>query len=653
MRHLPRCLTLCVLISIVAPATFAQQRISALIISGANNHDWEWTTPSLESILSESGLFDVRVTYEPSVTLADAAELEGVEVFVLDYNGPDWGEEARANCLSAVRSGVGVSVIHAADNAFKGWTEYETLVGDLWRAGTGHGRFHSFDVTISRRDHPITDTLPTLLAHPDELYHKLWRAPGANSEVLAAAHSAKESGGTGAAEPMILVGSFGEGRMFRTPLGHVWRGAGDSHASHLDPQFRNLVVRGTEWAATGRVTDGLETPNQIGAAEAPGGWRLLFDGETLDGWRGWNKDGVPDQGWDVVNGCLRHTQGGGDLITTDTFTDFELAFEWKVARGVNSGVKYRVPARKGGPLGPEYQILDDPGTTESGNPLSAAAALYAMIPTGDRRLTHAGAFNQSRILCRGNHIEHWLNGTLVLTAEVGSEDWEARRARSKFSKDADFATAQPGHVLLQDHGGEVWYRSIRLRELDTPGTQEISLLSGEGLEGWRVVGVATYRREGDTIVGSVGDGLKGNAFLCTEQEFGDFVFDVDLKVEAVGNSGIQFRSHQKDNGVVFGYQAEIDCSKRAWSGGIYDESRRGWLDNLEDDPAAQAAFQLEGWNHYRIEAVGEHLRVWVNGVLTADLMDSGDSEGFIALQVHGGSSGTFRWRDPRVRILDR
>ena len=102
MRHLLHCLTLCVVTSIVAPATFAQERISALIVSGANNHDWEWTTPSLESILTESGLFDVRVTYEPSVTLADAAALEDVEVFVLDYNGPDWGEAARAGFLEAV-----------------------------------------------------------------------------------------------------------------------------------------------------------------------------------------------------------------------------------------------------------------------------------------------------------------------------------------------------------------------------------------------------------------------------------------------------------------------------------------------------------------------------------------------------------------------
>ena len=635
---------------LLLPPAAAQEKIDVLIVSGANNHDWEWTTPSLESMLVESGRFDVAITYEPAKDLARG--LAGYAAVVLDYNGPPWGEAAEAAFLEAVRGGLGVTVVHAANNAFPGWVEYETLVGHLWRGGTGHGRFHPFDVTVVQREHPITATLPDIVKHPDELYHRLVHMHGSEREVLATALSSKESGGTGEHEPMILVGTYGQGRVFHTPLGHVWKGVTPTRVSHADPQFRNLIVRGTEWVVTGRVTDGLEHPNHLTSDEARAGWRLLFDGETTRGWRGWKREEFPETGWEVVNGCLRrHARGGGDLVTSETFANFELAFEWKVAGGVNSGVKYRVIEGDGAaPIAPEYQILDDARSTEDDDPRHGSGALYDVLEPNGARLAHAGAFNHSRILCRGSHVEHWLNGVKILEAEVGDPHWTARKAASKFRNVADFAAQKAGRILLQDHGGEVWYRSIRIRNL-TPHGEEQSLLAGDSLGGWTPVGDAVWSREGDTIVGSVGDGLGRNSFLRTERTFGDFVFEVDVLVAKRGNSGIQFRSKQRGDGVVVGYQAEIDCGERAWSGGVYDESRRGWLDDLRDNPAGRRAFRLDDWNHYRIEAIGDHLRVWVNGVATADLRDGADAEGFLALQVHGGSTGTFRWRDPRVWVL--
>ncbi|MDG1050870.1 MAG: ThuA domain-containing protein, partial [Planctomycetota bacterium] len=194
-----------------------------LVVSGANNHDWEWTTPSLASILRASGRFEVSVTREPGKTLADQDALQALDAVVLDYNGPRWGEAAESAFLEAVRAGLGVVVIHAADNHGNGWPEYEKLVADLWRKGTGHGRFHPFDVDVIDRDHPVTRSLPTILQHPDELYHNLVNVHGVERRVLATALSSKESGGTGEAEPMILVRSYGQGRMFHTPLGHVWK----------------------------------------------------------------------------------------------------------------------------------------------------------------------------------------------------------------------------------------------------------------------------------------------------------------------------------------------------------------------------------------------------------------------------------------------
>ena len=633
--------------SLASPLEAQSEPIRALIVSGANNHDWRWTTPSLQRILEASGRFEVAVSYSPGEELARM--IPTADVLVLDYNGPRWGEEAERVFLDAVRNGTGVVVIHAANNAFPGWTEYEDMVGDLWRKGTGHGKFHTFAVTVSDRDHPLTETLPDLVLHPDELYHDLWRSPGANHVTLACAHSSTDSGGTGEDEPMILVGSYGAARIFHTPLGHVWEGVEESRASHEDPQFHTVVVQGTEWAATGKIRDGLEHPNHLTAQEASDGWQLLFDGHSTRGWRSWRGTEFPGDGWEVLNGCLRHTKGGGDIATVETYQDFELAFEWKTARGVNSGVKTRVPAGPGAPLGPEYQILDDPGTNEDNNPLSAAAALYAMFPVEGKRLEPTGTFNRSRIVWQGNRVEHWLNGVKVLEAEVGSERWEAAKARSKFKNVAEFATPKKGHIVLQDHGGEVWYRSIRIRELGNPEPE--SMLTGPGLAGWTPVGGAEWRREGMDIVGMVPDGgLPRNAFLRTDEEFGDFTFEVGVRFEVLGNSGIQFRSHQKENGRVFGYQAEIDPSDRAWSGGIYDEARRGWLCDLKQNPAGRAAFRVDDWNHYRIESRGQELRIWVNGVQTGRLTDDADASGFFALQVHGGARGKIRWRNPRITL---
>ena len=151
-----------------------------------------------------------------------------------------------------------------------------------------------------------------------------------------------------------------------------------------------------------------------------------------------------------------------------------------------------------------------------------------------------------------------------------------------------------------------------------------------------------------------------NSFMATEREYGDFVFDYEFKVDDKLNSGVQFRSHSRpeyQKGRVHGYQCEIDPSARAWSAGIYDEGRRGWLNDLTQNKAAGAAFKHNDWNAVRIEAVGDGIRTWLNGVPAADLRDAMDQTGFIALQVHGVGSdankiGTqVQWRN--LSIEDR
>jgi hypothetical protein len=189
----------------------------------------------------------------------------------------------------------------------------------------------------------------------------------------------------------------------------------------------------------------------------------------------------------------------------------------------------------------------------------------------------------------------------------------------------------------------------------------VSMFDGKSFDGWKKVGGgATYQIEGDTIVGKVGPG--SNTFLRTERNYGDFILKLDLKLDIPGNSGIQFRSHQQPsdngNGRVFGYQAEveptshaIDPTARSWSAGIYDEGRRGWLFPLTGHPEAQKAFKVDDWNHYTIMACGPRIRTWLNGIPCADLIDTMDLEGFIALQVHSGKAGQIRWKNVRLKEL--
>ena len=188
-----------------------------------------------------------------------------------------------------------------------------------------------------------------------------------------------------------------------------------------------------------------------------------------------------------------------------------------------------------------------------------------------------------------------------------------------------------------------------------------SLFNGRNLSGWtKMNGTADYKVKDKTIIG-ISKVKTPNTFLSTKKKYDDFILEFDFKVEDGLNSGVQFRSHSlKDynNGRVHGYQFEIDPSDRGWTGGVYDEARRGWLYPLTSNTRGAKAFKNNEWNKARIEAVGTSIRTWVNGVLCSDLIDDGDSEGFIALQVHGIGNDTklegktVSWRDIRILTED-
>ena len=190
--------------------------------------------------------------------------------------------------------------------------------------------------------------------------------------------------------------------------------------------------------------------------------------------------------------------------------------------------------------------------------------------------------------------------------------------------------------------------------LREPGRwREVQLFNGQNLDGWRELGDAVFAAEDGELHGRVGGGSQ--SFLVTERSFDDFQLELDLMAVGTGNSGIQVRSHQRDSGQLYGYQIEVDPSPRAWSGGLYDEGRRSWLDDLADNEAGRAAFKPGEWNHYRVVCIGNRIRAWVNGVATADFADTADvadAEGFIGLQVHSGSTCDMRWRNLRLWELE-
>jgi 3-keto-disaccharide hydrolase len=221
---------------------------------------------------------------------------------------------------------------------------------------------------------------------------------------------------------------------------------------------------------------------QLTSAERAQGWRLLFDGTSTNGWRGFKKSAFPTTGWVVESGWLKHvkttgqdSQGGGDIVSIDTFGDFDLRFEWKISVGGNSGVKYLVTEDRDGPIAHEYQVIDDAKHPDALiGPHRATAALYDVIPApANKPLKPAGDINSGRIVINGNHVEHWLNGVKVIEYELGSAALKEGKAKSKFKDVPGWEDKLKGHILLQDHGDEVYFRNIKIRELGKTTTSGV------------------------------------------------------------------------------------------------------------------------------------------------------------------------------------
>ena len=220
-------------------------------------------------------------------------------------------------------------------------------------------------------------------------------------------------------------------------------------------------------------------PNLLTDREMKEGWKLLWDGKTTDGWRGAKLDKFPEGGWVIKDGILSvvnsdgaESRNGGDIITTKKYKDFEVLVEFKITEGANSGIKYFVDPElntgEGSAIGCEFQILDDEKHPDAklgvaGN--RTCAGLYDLIAPINKRFSGVGEWNHARIIVKGNHVEHWLNGFKTVDYERGTQMWRALVSNSKYKVWPNFGELPESHILLQDHGNEVWFRSIKIREL--------------------------------------------------------------------------------------------------------------------------------------------------------------------------------------------
>ena len=246
-----------------------------------------------------------------------------------------------------------------------------------------------------------------------------------------------------------------------------------------------LVLAAVTLAPLGAQAPKKEAPKKPEAtmkADTPkataSGWTSLFDGKTLNGWRGYDKPGAAtkanasDSRWKAQDGLLTvvpsgagDTHGARDIISTDTYREFDLRWEWKIAEGGNSGVKYFVLEDQPSAIGHEYQLIDDERHPDAKiGPHRQTAALYDVFPAHDRPMKPAGQWNTSEVIVKGNHVTHILNGKTVLEYDLGSPELKAAIAKSKFKDIARFGTPQDGHILVQDHGDQVWYRKIEIKK---------------------------------------------------------------------------------------------------------------------------------------------------------------------------------------------
>ncbi|HOT65125.1 MAG TPA: DUF1080 domain-containing protein, partial [Dysgonamonadaceae bacterium] len=397
--------------------------------------------------------------------------------------------------------------------------------------------------------------------------------------------------------------------------------------------------------------------NMLTEAEKAEGWKLLFDGKTLDGWRDYNGDSLTAP-WIVEDGCIRAKGSGSDAsgyIVTDTiYENFELVWDWKIAEGGNSGMLYHVVENPKFKVpyvtGPEYQLIDDFGFPEPLEDWQKTAADYAMhVPdTSKTIIKPAGEWNTSKIVFDNGHVEHWLNGEKVVEFEAWTDDWFEKKNSGKWKDAPEYGLARKGVICLQDHGSAAWFRNIKIKELPRK-TKEVDLFNGVDLKGWEIYGTEKWYVDNGLLVCESGPD-KQYGYLATREYYDDFDLTVDFKQLANGNSGVFFRSFIEPGAIINGWQVEV-APKGMDTGGIYESYGRGWLVQIPDEK--ENILKPGDWNTLRILVKGDNVKTWLNGEQMVDLSDPkiGKAQGRIALQIHDGGGIKVQWKNLKLKTL--
>ena len=412
-------------------------------------------------------------------------------------------------------------------------------------------------------------------------------------------------------------------------------------------------------ALAGAVLSCEQKPNTLTSKEKADGWVLLFDGQTLNGWRDFNGTSLTGP-WEVQDGTIwtdgKGDDGNGYIVTDREFANFDLKWEWKIARGGNSGLIYHAVE---GPqfnvpyiTGPEYQIIDDDNWEEvNGYPLEPwqrCAVDYAMyVPDFETRiLKPAGEWNQSEIIFDNGHVTYLLNGKVTVEFDAWTPDWFARKNAGKWSHAPEYGLSRTGHISIQDHGYPASFRNIKIKELPTKPIEK-DLFNGKDLTGWTLYGKDKWYVENGELVCESGEDSSDYGYLATDEYYDDFDLTVDFKQEANGNSGVFFRSTVTPPARVNGWQVEV-APKGNDTAGIYESYGRGWLVQI---PEEKEDILKEGqWNTLRILAQGARIQTWLNGEPMVDITDEkvGLGHGRIALQIHDGGGIKVRWRNLHI-----
>lgn len=404
---------------------------------------------------------------------------------------------------------------------------------------------------------------------------------------------------------------------------------------------------------------GADTTPLLSPADVAAGWTVLFDGSSTDHWRGYRQQTFPAQGWVIEDGTLhvKAGSGAGDIISIDQYADFELIAEFRCAPKANSGIMYHVTEANDTTwqTGPEFQVLDDAGEKIAPDDKHSAGALYDMIAPPRNKVDHpAGEWNEARIRVQHGVLQHWLNGVKTVECRIDDQSWKDMIAASKFKGYNGFGIQPKGHIALQEHGDDVWYRNIRVRDLDAPLPGQVSLFNGKDLSGWEPV-LNDHGKPED--VWSVEDGVlicKGNpvGYIRTTADYTNYVLKLEWRFNPVtkkaGNSGVLLRMVGEDKVWPRSIEAQLESGNAGdfWNIDKFvmtvDPARTNGRNTRKTHGAERP---IGEWNEYEIIVDHSNVTLKVNGEVLNTATQVEEVPGKICLQSEGAE---IQFRDIRL-----